>query len=172
MYIVLIPYHIIIKILTPLPLRGGFVISLGGSIPWLATEARFNYHTVGCRIARLMVTYVIHTEPGTSAQSEPKGNKLKNNITVSRPGLKLHQPKMEKRNPYQFLPGVGTPSTHNGKMIHTPEDRYTTTKVLLNTTKRMKNHPFGSAHFSINTWNFWINYPIIPSTFSKIQWTN
>ena len=60
------------------------VISLRGSVPRITTKAMLAYHTIGCGIAIIMVTYVIRIEPGTYAHSEPKSNKVKKEITGSR----------------------------------------------------------------------------------------
>ena len=58
---------------------------------------------------------VIYIDPGTYTHSDPKSKKEKNDITGTRLGFELCHPKMEKRIPYQFPPGVETSPPQNGK---------------------------------------------------------
>ena len=77
--------------LGPIPLGGGLVISLMGIIHIIETEATLDYREIGCGRMRLMVIYVIRTDPGTYAHLEQKN--IQN----------------------RFPPGVGIPSPHNLK---------------------------------------------------------
>ena len=115
MYVVLLTYWVIVKILMPLPLKGLLVISHRRSFPCLAIEATLDYHVIGCVRSIVMFTYIILTNPGTHEYSESKSNKVKNYRTGSCPGLEFHHPKMEKGTPIKSRHGFGTPPPVNEK---------------------------------------------------------
>ena len=77
MYVVLLRYRVIVKILGPFLLRGGWVIFLRGIVPRLATKEILAYHEIGCRKAKVIVRYVIITDPVTYEYFEPNSNEVK-----------------------------------------------------------------------------------------------